>query len=107
MIIIIAHLYHISHHSCRFIRFVRVAKTGENWYFYGSVWAEMRRSVTYRTDVYIGEHSTVMAAQCECGAGQGPTAHCKHVSALLYSLHSIRSTSKMYFEETCTQVGLP
>ena len=74
------------------------------WYFHGNVWAEMRKSVSYRVDIFINQYIAITEAQCECGAGQGPTAHCKHIAAVLYSLTSIRLSRKIYFEETCTQV---
>jgi len=92
-------------HLCyeKFIRFVRVAENEEGMYFYGVVWAEMRKSVTYRCDILINKQSTIAEAQCECGAGQGPSAHCKHVATVLYSLSSIRRSGEIHFEQTCTQ----
>lgn len=83
---------------------MRIAESEAGWYFTGLVCAEMRKSVTYRADIMINKQSTVTEAQCECGAGQGPTAHCKHVSSILYSILSIKDTGNILFEETCTQV---
>ena len=54
-------------------------------FFIGSImWTEMKKSTSYQVDIALDQHDIVEAAQCECGAGQGPTAHCKHVLTLLY-----------------------
>lgn len=88
----------------RFIRFVRVADSQGNLYFHGVVLAEMKKSVVYIVDLQLDRHGVVVEAQCECAAGQGPSAHCKHVGAVLYSLYAIQHSSKLLYEETCTQV---
>ena len=42
-------------------------------------------------------------AQCECGAGMGPFAHCKHINTLLYAVHVFGKTGEVKVEDTCTQ----
>lgn len=78
----------------RYVRFIRVAKSDGMTYFCASIRAEMKKSVSYKVDVSIDKVQVVQEAQCECGAGQGPTAHCKHVACLLYAVHCITHTSK-------------
>ena len=60
--------------------------------------------MTYVVDVVVDKYSTVLQCQCECAAGMGPTAHCKHVRAVLYALceftetKSVRTEQNMYPE---------
>jgi hypothetical protein len=91
--------------TCRFIRYIRIVRTAKKYYLAASVFAEMKKAVTYRVDVCVDEHSVIREAQCECGAGQGPSAHCKHVAAVLYGFHSFHTDgSHMFNEQTSTQV---
>lgn len=65
----------------------------------------MRKSIQYRVDVYVNEDGVVDEAQCECGAGQGPLAHCKHIGTVLYAAHSFHKDGFSLFSEiTCIQV---
>ena len=74
-------------------------------YFTGSVWAEMKKTTSYKVDVCIDKDLVVTEAQCECGAGQGPTAHCKHVTVVLLGIVRFRDDGIKYLQEaTCTQV---
>jgi hypothetical protein len=90
----------------RYLRHIRLAKMGALTFFSGSVWAEMRKSVSYKADVSLDQNMVIQEAQCECGAGQGPTAHCKHVACLLYAVHSFGTEGTIVTEQTCTQVTL-
>ena len=64
----------------------------------------MKKSVSYKVDLSLDNMLVVQEAQCECGAGQGPTAHCKHVACVLYALHCVTCTGSIITEQTCTQV---
>lgn len=90
----------------RYIRFVRKAVTSdERAHFFQSVlWAEMKKSVTYTVDIQVSHEGVIVEGQCECGAGQGPSAHCKHVGATLYALDAFLTTGNLICEQTCTQV---
>ena len=69
------------------------------------VWAELGKAVTYKVDVRIDSVGVVVEAQCECGAGQGPSAHCKHVTCVLYAAEQFCSSGQTPLcEITCTQV---
>ena len=58
------------------------------YYISSVVWAEMRKQNSYKV----------------CGAGQGPSAHCKHVTTVLYALRRLTADGTILTEQTCTQV---
>jgi len=37
-------------------------------------------------DVCLSKVGTIHKRQCQCAVGMGPSAHCKHVGAVLYGL---------------------
>jgi putative phage-type endonuclease len=90
----------------RFVRYVRMASEDKSSRIFiaSVVWAEMRKSTAYKVDLSLDCHAIVQQAQCECGAGQGPNAHCKHVAAVLYGLTAFCETGDIVTELTCTQV---
>ena len=49
--------------------------------------AEIRKGVSYVVDVKFHSDGTVVECQCECAAGIGPTAHCKHVRSVLFAVN--------------------
>ena len=46
----------------------------------------MKLNVVYIVDAQFDNNGVVQACQCDCGAGMGPHAHCKHVACVLYVL---------------------
>jgi len=88
----------------RYMRLLRVSHFQNLYYVASVVWAEMKKQTSYKVDVSLDEHGIVSEAQCECGAGQGPTAHCKHVTTVLYALFRLRVDGTVLTEQTCTQV---
>ena len=81
-----------------------MTKAGDDTFISSVVWAEMKKSVSYTVDIHLDKNGVVDEAQCECGAGQGPTAHCKHVAAVLYAAVQFSTTGQVLCEVTCTQV---
>ncbi len=71
-----------------------------------SVWAEMKKTVSYKVDIAIDEHRVIRETHCECAVGQGPTAHCKHVGCIVYGLHCFGNDRHIITAQTCTQVRL-
>lgn len=65
--------------------------------------AEMKKSVAYNVDVILCQRGVVLEAQCECGAGLGPNAHCKHVMCILYGLMEFSKVGSLMVHETCTE----
>lgn len=90
----------------RFCKYVRLSScSADNMtYVCGAVWAEMRKVVSYKVDIMMTKEGMIEQAQCECGAGQGPTAHCKHVACILLALLDFTKTKTVHTERTCTQV---
>ncbi|XP_060084052.1 uncharacterized protein LOC132563310 [Ylistrum balloti] len=49
------------------------------------------------------KNGCVLEGQCECAAGMGPQAHCKHVCAVLYACYKFSIFKELLTEETCTK----
>ncbi|ELU03366.1 hypothetical protein CAPTEDRAFT_190599 [Capitella teleta] len=58
--------------------------------------AEYCKATMYTVDVALD--STRIKDQCECGAGAGPTAHCKHVSHRLLLVRLLQATGNLHGE---------
>ena len=63
----------------------------------------MTKTVTYEIDIAIDSDGCIIECQCECAAGMGPSAHCKHVCCMLLALHAFSDNGEILTEETCTQ----
>jgi hypothetical protein len=63
----------------------------------------MRREITYDIDVTMDTDGVINECQCECGAGMGPEAHCKHVQAVLWALIRFSSSKDIVTIQTCTE----
>ena len=111
------HLYHCTccfptrfmssfSHLNRFLHCLRATLPDKDSlvFVYAVVWAEMKKTASYRVDASFRSDGVVEACQCECGAGEGPTAHCKHVGAVLYGLSCFYQSGDILTELTCTQV---
>ena len=66
------------------------------------MWAEMKKHTSHKVGIIILDE-IIDEAQCECGAGQGPSAHCKHVGAMLFGMIYFSQTKQLIIEQTCTQ----
>lgn len=89
----------------RYIRYIRTCTENEKTYTTAAVWAEMKKTVEYRTDVIIDKHGVITECQCECAVGQGPTAHCKHIATTLFAVTKFCESGELITEMTCTQVS--
>ncbi|XP_074653740.1 uncharacterized protein LOC141907863 [Tubulanus polymorphus] len=87
-----------------YIQYMRTCKSDDKIYVTDNIWAEMKKSVAYRTDIALDKLGVVQECQCECAVGQGPAAHCKHVSTSLYALSRFCLTGRILTELTCTQL---
>ncbi|KAE8741175.1 hypothetical protein FOCC_FOCC013299 [Frankliniella occidentalis] len=64
--------------------------SGENLYFYKtSVYAEMTKSVTYCVYIRLDSDKMIDRSHCDCVAGHGGSAHCKHVIVTFLDLEDI------------------
>ena len=73
-------------------------------YFCGRIWAELTKQSYYTADVSLDSKSVIVKSQCECGAGEGPTGHCKHIATMLYGIYRFGLDKEILTEQTCTQV---
>jgi len=85
----------------KFIRSVRYSISQDITYISSRISAEMIKNCTYNVDISVDMHGVVLQAQCECSAGSGPNAHCKHVAVTLYALTQVKQG--IFTKETCTQ----
>jgi len=90
-------------HNDRFLKHIRIAEYDNMFFVKSQCRAEMKKSVSYCLDVVIDSDGCIYETQCECAAGMGPHAHCKHVCALLYSLYVFSQLGNIVTEQTCTQ----
>lgn len=61
------------------------------------------KAITYKVDVSLTSTGVVADCQCECAAGMGPSAHCKHVRCVLIGLLDFAQQGKFLTVQTCTQ----
>ncbi len=61
----------------------------------------MVKACSYMVDVSVDEHQELIT-QCECAAGMGPEAVCKHVQTTLLAICEFTSGKDVKFEHTCT-----
>ena len=61
----------------------------------------MKKSTVYTVDVKLDVCGVVQESQCECGAGMGPEAHCKHLCVIFYALS--KAAEGIVCSETCSQ----
>ena len=56
----------------RYLSYIRYVQKYDIYYIHGRCHAEMKKGVTYLTDVCVDENAIVLEYQCECGTGMGP-----------------------------------
>jgi hypothetical protein len=90
----------------RYINFARACVSDDltSAYFRAEVRASMKANVTYKVDVSQCKTGVVQECQCDCAAGMGPEAHCKHVQCLLLGLTDFVERKTIKTLETCTDV---
>ena len=73
------------------------------FYFSGIVKAEMKKNITYHVSVAIDMSAVVQNGGCECTAGAGMQAQCKHIGVLLFVLEHFVRTGELKLEKSCTE----
>jgi hypothetical protein len=86
-----------------FLRYFRMSTVNDSVFIKSSCHAEMKKGVCYTIDIELNSGGSILEAQCECAAGMGPQAHCKHVCATLYAATMFLKKKTIKTEETCTQ----
>jgi len=62
----------------------------------------MKKTVAYDIHLCINNSGVVVSTECECAAGMGPHAHCKHIRALLLGLVSFCRGQQLVVAASCT-----
>lgn len=89
------------YHS-KYVNYVRVCRQQDaSSFLHAEVRAEMKLHLTYKVDIHFAAH-TVHECQCECAAGMGPDAHCKHVACVLFGITQFCKTRQFLTLTTCT-----
>uniref|UniRef100_A0A2A4J5H1 SWIM-type domain-containing protein n=1 Tax=Heliothis virescens TaxID=7102 RepID=A0A2A4J5H1_HELVI len=74
----------------------------KNTYLKGTCRKTMK-NLHYEVDIKLDEYGSIEETHCECPAGSGNNATCKHVAVLLLGVESMVSKKCMLLFETCTQ----
>ena len=85
----------------QFLQSIRAGYEDDDTYIVGRVSAEMSKKALYTVHIKLDKFGVVVASQCECGAGEGPEGHCKHVAVVLYAL--THTKEGIITKQTCTQ----
>lgn len=91
-----------SMYKGKFLRSIRVVCRAVYIFVQGRVSAEMFKKCIYSVDVKLDKLGVVQQCQCECAAGMGPEAHCKHVGLVRHALTKVKEG--IITQETCTQI---
>ena len=75
-----------------FVNYVRMSVVDQCTYLRAECRASMKVSVVYLVDICVDSNGVVKMCQCECGAGMGPSAHCKHVMTVLMETDKVVTT---------------
>ncbi|XP_062599633.1 uncharacterized protein LOC134261201 [Saccostrea cucullata] len=86
-----------------FIKYIRTTENNALWYVRSAIRAEMSKSVVYTIDIVMENDGNIAECQCECAAGMGPLAHCKHIFTALFACLSFKTHGSVKTEQTCTQ----
>ena len=88
----------------RFVKYVVVGTLPGTSYFQGVVRAEMKKHMAYTVILSVGHMAVVKNAHCECAAGSGLAAKCKHVNVLLFAIEHSARTGEVLMEKACTEM---
>ena len=92
------HLY-----DCGHVQNVEIGYTNTTIFIRAKCHPEMRKDRIYNLLMSIDQNCyDITAASCDCPAGKGPSASCKHVGALCYALVEFCASGKIPDFLTCT-----
>jgi hypothetical protein len=86
-----------------YFNYIRVATIDNLTFFRAQCRAQMKLHLSYIVDISVDDNAVVQSCQCECAAGMGPQAHCKHICAVLFGLMKFRENGEFVTQQTCTQ----
>lgn len=94
----LAQLYE-SRHLVSAHSFIDASK---NTYIKG-IYRKTIKSLYYEVNIKLDEYGSIEEAHCECPAGSGNDAKCKHVAVLLLSVECMVNKKFIILYEPCTQ----
>lgn len=86
-----------------FLLYLRLSLTDTFDFINSACRAEMKKKITYRVDISLQKKGFIHEAQCECGAGEGPTGHCKHIRTVLLACCKFIKSFELKVESSCTE----
>jgi hypothetical protein len=89
-------------YESRLLVTARYSSDGTYTYLRGQCKASMK-SLTYVVDLKVSHEGSIEECHCECAAGSGTEASCKHVAVLLLGAHDIDNKSYILSHQVCTQ----
>lgn len=90
-------------YSDKFLLYLRLCSSSSLDFIRGACKAEMRKKINYIVDISFQKNGYVHEAQCECGAGEGPFGHCKHIRTVLYACCKFLKHGEFKAEGSCTE----
>jgi len=72
--------------------------------FQSQVNSEYTKSLTYFTKIIVSEEGEIQETSCECVAGAGLSAGCKHLAATLFFILRYNERGVWQVRKTCTQI---
>ena len=87
----------------KFLIYLRLCRSDSLDFIRSACRAEMKKTVNYIVDISLKKNGYVQGTQCECGAGEGPYGHCKHIRAVLYACCKFIKTGDFKVETSCTE----
>ncbi len=73
-------------------------------YFSGLVAAAMKKNLRYSIKLKVSADGQLINSECECPAGKGPTATCKHIACIALLLVEFRIDGTVPAQKTCTEI---
>lgn len=84
-----------------FLMSCRLAEENGDYYVTGMVSSEMRKTIVYNVVVKLKNH-LILEAQCECAAGMGPYAQCKHILVVICGIIDMHQNKSIKLKGSVT-----
>lgn len=81
---------------------LRVAFEGNDAYFHAQCKAQIKK-LLYIIMLKMDLNGTIEVSHCECAAGSGLEAHCKHVFTVLHGIEDIACSKTIIMHKVCTE----
>ena len=86
----------------KYLLSLRSCLQSNSTYIKGRCAAQMKKTMVYNIDASFNSSGAILETQCDCGAGMGPDAHCKHVCIVLLALIDFSNTKSYIHQASCT-----